>query len=418
VHMMRLGVSPPRLARLTVAALAVATLAGCSSSSTGPSAESNPAAPTSTTAAAPATRGAEAALDAVPWSQVGPGWMLATWSPVSGGHGGEEPKPGEPTFQTATTTLYLVDPEGGRYPVTTFPPPGDGPNPRLVDWAGDGTRALAYAQGNKQGTVIEVDLHTGKQTSFTVDGFDVTPRYSRPQGKAVLLVKDDDVDSPAALRRVDLTGKPQLTYPVDELGSEFNAAYLSNPEGTQLVLGTKSGLALMGNDGSVGKPLPIAAAGSCQPTRWFNTESTVALASCYGDAGSRLWLVPVDGSAPSALTAPISSPLSGDLGDTDAWRLPKATYVQASGACGHLYLATLGADGATTPVAVPNVDEDSSVVVLGANGGHLNLQATVSCGTGQSLLDYDTDTNTSTVLLGPPVNDGGVIAALPYPSSR
>ena len=173
----------------------------------------------------------------------------------------------------------------------------------------------------------------------------------------------------------------------------------------------------MGNDGSVGKPLPIAAAGSCQPTRWFNAESTIALANCYGsDAGSRLWLVPVDGSAPTALTAPITDPLSGDLGDADAWRLPKATYVQASGACGYRYLATLNADGTTTPVSVPNVDKDSSVVVLGANGAHLNLQATASCGTGQSLLDYDTENNTSTVLLGPPVNDGGVIAALPYPS--
>ena len=65
--------------------------------------------------------------------------------------------------------------------------------------------------------------------------------------------------------------------------------------------------------------------------------------------------------------------------------------MQATGACGYRYLATLNADGTTTPVSVPNVDEDSSVVVLGANGGHLNLQATVSCGTGQSLLDYDTD---------------------------
>jgi TolB protein len=267
--------------------------------------------------------------------------------------------------------------------------------------------------------VTEVDLHTGRQTSFTVDGFDVTPGYTRPQGKAVLLVKDDDVDSPAALRRVDLAGMPQQTYPVDKLASEFNAAYLSNPDGTQLVLGTKSGLALMGNDGSVGKPLPIAAAGSCQPTRWFDADSTVALAACFGpDAGSRLWLVPIDGSAPTALTASIKEQTSGDLGDADAWRLPKATYVQASGACGHLYLATLNPDGTTTPVSVPNVDEDSSVVVLGANGNHLNLQARVSCGTGQSLLDYDTETNTSTVLLGPPVNGGGVVYARPYPGTK
>ena len=70
------------------------------------------------------------------------------------------------------------------------------------------------------------------------------------------LVKSNDVDSPASLKRVDLTGKPQLTYPVDKLASEFDADVLSTRDGTQLVLATRSGLALMGNDGSVGKPLP------------------------------------------------------------------------------------------------------------------------------------------------------------------
>jgi TolB protein len=186
-----------------------------------------------------------------------------------------------------------------------------------------------------------------------------------------------------------------------------------------LVLGTKSGLALMGNDGSVGKPLPVTTAGSCKPTRWFDADSKIALASCYGsDSGSRLWLVPIDGSAPTPLTASVANQTTGDLGDEDAWRIGQDTFVQATGPCGYRYLAKLNANGTTTPVSVPNVDEHSSVVVLGANGSHLNLQATVSCGTGQSLLDYDPAANTSTVLLGPPVNGGGVIAARPYPGSR
>lgn len=403
---------------MVVAAVAVVTLAGCSSttSPTAGSASSSASASASATTVAAAARGTEAPIDTVPWSQVGAGWMLATWSEVPGGYGGEEPKPGEPSYQTATTTLYLVDPQGGRYPITTFPPPGDtGVSPGLVDWSGDGTRALMYAQGSDDGTVIEVDLHTGKQTSFTVDGFDVTPGYTKPMGKAVLLLKDNDVDSPASLRRVDLTGKPQLTYPVDKLASEFNAAYLSNPEGTQLVLGMKSGLALMGNDGSVGKPLPIEGGGTCRPLRWFDADAKTALAQCYGaDFATRLWLVPVDGAAPSPLTAANTGQSGPDLADENAWRLPQGTYVQASGACGHRYLAKLDDDGHTTAVSVPNVAEKSSVVVLGVNGGHLNLLATVSCGTGESLLDFDPAANTSTVLLGPPVNGGGVIAALPY----
>jgi TolB protein len=81
-----------------------------------------------------AAHGVEAPLGAIPWSRVGPGWVLAMWSPVPGLGAGEQPPPGTPTYQTATTTLYLVDPAGGRYAVTTFPPPGEGSTPNLVDW--------------------------------------------------------------------------------------------------------------------------------------------------------------------------------------------------------------------------------------------------------------------------------------------
>jgi hypothetical protein len=66
-------------------------------------------------------------------------------------------------------------------------------------------------------------------------------------------------------------------------------------------------------------------------------------------------------------------------------------------------------------VSVPNVDEHSSVVVLGSHHGHLDLHPTVPCGTGQSLLSYDPVANTSTVLLGPPVNGGGVVS---YPGQE
>ena len=114
--------------------------------------------------------------------------MLATWSPVSGQRPGETAPPGEPAYETAATTLYLVDPAGGRYAITTFAPPGDGSRPELVDWSGDGSRALFESGGPGSSTVItEVDLHSGTQTTFTVNGTSVSPRYTRPEGKAVLL---------------------------------------------------------------------------------------------------------------------------------------------------------------------------------------------------------------------------------------
>jgi TolB protein len=57
-----------------------------------------------------------------------------------------------------------------------------------------------------------------------------------------MLAKSNDVNGPASLERVDLAGHHQLTYPVEQLRGKFNADYLSTPDGTQLVLGTDSGL--------------------------------------------------------------------------------------------------------------------------------------------------------------------------------
>jgi TolB protein len=54
----------------------------------------------------------------------------------------------------------------------------------LVDWSGDGSHALFYARYSTPPTAISVDLHTGTQTAIPVDGY---PRYTRPNGKAILL---------------------------------------------------------------------------------------------------------------------------------------------------------------------------------------------------------------------------------------
>ncbi len=403
-----------------VAAIAV-VVAGCSASTGSSAQRSTPATSPSSTQAAPmAAHNVEAPIQDVPWSEVGPGWMLAMWNEATPTDAGDEVSPGEPTPYNAATTLYLVDPQGGRYAITTFAAPGEnGQLPTLADWSGDGSRALFYRQGDDL-TVIEVDLHSGAQTSFTVArGYAVTPRYTRPEGKAVLLLKSNDLDSAASLRRVDLTGKEQLTYPVAKLGSEFNTSVLSAPDGTRLLLGTANGLALMGNDGTPGRALPVPDASSCTPTRWWDTD--VALARCYAPdfTYSRLWLVPLAGAAPTALTAKNDGQQGDDLGDRSAWQLPTGTFLQATGGCGYQFVAKLNAaDGTTTKVSVPKVGEHHSVRVLGAAGGHLQLQATLSCGSGESLVDYDPAADTSTVLLGGDVNGGGVVDAVAYPDSE
>ena len=264
--------------RSAAVALAAALVGGCSASTHHDNAVSGrpvPSTPTPVTQVA--ARGVEAAINTLPWTQVGPGWLLATWSQVPGQRPGPPP-PGQPTPETATTTLYLVDPAGGRYPITIFPPPGAGPSPTLADWSGDGTHALFYAYAPApSGTylVTTVDLHSGAQASFAIDNgtnsFDVAARYSRPEGKAILLANSNGAEA-EWLKRVDLTGRPELTYPV---GRDFQGSYLSTPDGTQLVLGMADGLAIMGNDGTASKTLPVTGEQDCAPTRSSNSTSTV-----------------------------------------------------------------------------------------------------------------------------------------------
>jgi hypothetical protein len=282
----------------------------------------------------------------------------------------------------------------------------------LADWSGDGARALFSTMDKGQTVMTEVDLRSGTKTTFAVEGTQVTPRYTRPDGKAILLDTWTGSGS-GSLERVNLAGNHQLTYPV---GQHFGG-YLSTPDGTQLVLGSTSGLALMGNDGTAGNALPIAGQKDCTPIRWWDTGSRVAITRCGNSAGSQLWLVPIDGGTPTALTAPNDGHNGPDYGDLDAWQLPAGTYLQAAGACGVVFLAKLNGDGTTSQVSVPEV-KSGSVVVLGVNGGDLDLQARAGCGGGQSVIDYNPAAGTSTVLLGPPVNGGGVIDAVPYPGQR
>lgn len=389
---------------LGVFAAAAMLAAGCSSTGSAPSTSADTQA---------AAYGVEAPIGSVPWSQVGPGWLLAT-----SGSGA----------QNAATTLYLVDPAGGRYPITTFPSSSAQP-PDLVDWSGDGSHALL---STGDATAVLVELRTGKQTMITVNGH---PRFTRPDGNAVLVSSGGEGSGPATLKRVDLAGNQQLGYPTDKLGSAFNGRYLPTPDGTQLVLGTGNGLALVGNDGAVGRRLPSPLPGAgCSPVRWWNP--TAVLASCTAHPAdpyttsavpTQLWQVPLNGGPPTALTAVNpsdgSDPLwGGDFGDSNAWQLPSGTYLQSSRSCGPRFLSRLTPDKHTTAVTVPGLDgrPAGGAAVVGVDGAHLDLLAVTApgCdGRGRKslLLRYDPAADVSTVLLGPAVNGGNVLSAEPYP---
>ncbi|MCV7347536.1 hypothetical protein H7J91_24025 [Mycolicibacterium rhodesiae] len=407
-------------------------VAGCSASTTSPGAQpSSPSAKAPTASSVPATpaasHGTEGALATVPWSQVGPGWTLAEWSPVTPHRPGEQRPPDEPTSETADTTLFLVDPTGNRYTITTF---GPGGNLALADWSGDGSHALFTRAGMTPDSAISVDLHTGAQTTIPVTGY---PRYTRPSGTALLVSTSFNGNEPGTLKRVDLKGNLQFTYPTADLGGagQFGGDYAESPDGTQLVLGTANlgnevvprkdnSLVVMGNDGKVVRTLPAPMVSAmCGPIKWWSPGSVLIRCSSQHGSSSQLWELPLDGSSPTPLTAVNSGQeddpgFGGDIGDTDAWKLPSGTFLQSLGACGTVFLSKLTPDGHTTRVKVPGVSDD--VFVSGAANDRLLVRGQVGCSGTTSLVSYDPASNTSTVLLGPPVNGGGVSEALLYPT--
>lgn len=264
------------------------------------------------------------------------------WSPVTAHRPGEKPAPGEPDPATAATTLYLVDPAGNRYAISTLS--GDDADLHLIDWSGDGSRAL-FSDGTK---VISVDLHTGAQTTIPAKGY---PRFTRPDGKALLLSTSFSGNEPGTLQRIDFNGNVQQTYPTEQLGGagQFSGRYLASPDGMQLVLGTANlgnelvprsddSLVLVGNDGTIIRTIPTPMQNArCAPMRWWTP--TMVLASCSAEhgSGSQLWKVPIDGGAPTALTAVNSGQgddpgFGSSIGEGVAWELTSGTFLQSAGA--------------------------------------------------------------------------------------
>jgi hypothetical protein len=373
------------------------------SADAGPSAPraTHVAAASATTAMLPAGRQGSAA--SIPWSKVGPGWLLSQWS----------------AKRTSAATLFLVDPLGGRYTITAGAP---APSGVLVAWSGDGTRALFEAQTSvpsNKWRVTVLELRGGRSTTFTAPGYSPgwsgrPVNFTEPDGLGVITgsVSSWPQDM-GPVQRLDLQGGLEYTYPTSfPRAGRIQGGVLYSPDGTELVMGTTHGFEVVTNGGQPLRYLPMSAsAGPCLPVSWW--ASGVVLASCAGQKlpAQLLWLVPTNGGPPTHLTLAGSV---NDYGDADAWSLPSGEYVQDHGPdC--TYLAKVGADRRTTPVSVPG--RWGSVGVIGAYADELALSSGSGaslddCGANTSLLWFNPATNKVTPLLGPRANGGSVGAAV------
>jgi TolB protein len=317
-----------------------------------------------------------------------------------------------PGGQDQRTSLYLVDPLGGRYRVATMPAPA---SYELADWSGDGRRALVLApKGGTKYEVEDVYLGTGKVLHHFLASTTnpVTYQFTRPDGLAVLAELQPSTQSGSdELMRLTLSGAKELTYPTTYPGVGVLAlgGVLESLDGTELVVEASKGMALVANDGKFIRD--IGPAEMCTPERWWTTAAFVASCDTPLNASflPALWLVHTNGQPSSQLTHPSGH----DSGDVNGWQIGSTVYTQALGPCGTEFLARRAADGHMVPVDVPGTNSD--VQVVGTEGSRLALRALLGCGGGNSLFWFNPATAKETPLLGPPVNGGDVLGVLAYP---
>jgi hypothetical protein len=333
----------------------------------------------------------------VPWSHVGPGWVLAQYTTAA-------PEGGK----TGPVTLYLISPGGAKYQLARWPDFRSAPE--LVAWSPDGRRALFQVFSGKGGAG-QLTLATGRMSRLVMQGNATPIGYTTPNG--LNIVGSRPSGNGTIVARYSLSGRL-----VQSLGYFNGGQPLYAPSGTEFAAGASHGLKLVSNRGSLIRQLPVpgTSANTCSPVRWWNSGTILASCAPPGNSAQQLWLVPVSGAHPKALTPPRNPARSGDFGDLDAWRLPSGLYLQAAGACGVLHIYKQAPGGSIRLITVPHTNGDNRV--LTARGSRLLVQAPTDCTGSVSLLWYDPGTRAEQWLIRPRGNVIGVANAVPFYSRQ
>ena len=228
-------------------------------------------------AGAPVAGGVEAPASAVPWESVGPGWFVALWGP----HAAVYPGPAIEKWEQQKTTLFLVDPRGGRYLIATLPAPS---LYQLYDWSGDGRRVLigTPTDGSPSEATGRGDRPRQREGPQPVHELQLQPygewyQFTRPMGLA-LLRSSQAANGVISVTRLSLSGETQQVYPAAlPAVASVNTALLPSLDGKELVVAAAHGLALFANNGTFLKDIGPSTK-ACSPDRWW--DATDLVASC------------------------------------------------------------------------------------------------------------------------------------------
>jgi len=358
---------------------------------------------------------------AVPWSLVGRSWALAEFSTAAPNSAGQASGGG-------SYTTYLVDPEGGKYEIAAS---SGGTEPDLMAWSGNAQTALLGTASGAAGSYQLLDVQTGQLAQLPLPAGVVPVGFARPLGTAILAVRQGPAEF--HLQRYGLNGRLETTLawlprkPGESLAwngcASGTACAISSPDGLMDVWGVAGReMQVLSNAGGKVTRLHVKDSGdppSCVPLSWWN--DTTILASCavgdLPDDSSRLWLIPDDRAAPTALTAAAAA---GDGHVEGAW-LAGQTYVtsatsrqcpSASSGSGGLDIVPLS-QGANAAITIPRSTGNFSTIVA-TQGKRLLVLAQTQCPGSSSLLWFNPSTGHSEMAISAPGNEVGVIAAVPF----
>jgi TolB protein len=386
----------------------IAALAGCTASAatsvSGAAATADAATSTAPLMAGP---GQDKPRSAVPWGKVGHGWALATDQATSTNFA---------KMSAGKIILYLIDPLGGRY--TLLSSSANAKNPlvggELTDWSGDGRRALFVAISNTStgwGPTYQLDLRTGKFSKVPVAKTVTVIGYARPRGGQLLAGtwNSGGTSDNGSLELLNLNGKVVRGL----YHGWYGGSPISSPDGTIVAMPSDYGVHLVSSTGA--KLRVLAPHFLCAPVRWWDNATILATCATEEPSDSQnMWLLPVSGAKPVALTPP--RPSSGpDESDSNLFRLTSGSYANARGAsCGSGVVAKIEPGGKVKVLKVPGAD-DTSIVTATATKLLLQVSSGGCASPFPSTLAwFDPATGKETVAIPVPKNQVGVMGVVPY----
>jgi len=344
--------------------------------------------------------GREYPRDEIPWWQVGAGWTVALAVPLTD----------KTNVPSVHQIIYLVDPDGSRYKIADH----RGEPLYLDDVSGDHRRAVLTQSVKPDSTaIIQLDLASGVMTRFVVAHLDVDVEYTKPMGRALVMVSTGATDR-QVLRRVALDGSVQEIYDPRIFGKPFVMTLpLYASDGVTFVLATHSGFVVLQNDGTFVRRILFPSGYTCLHTRrWWSPDVFVARCSAIPTKAANgnwvnskhpeaLWLMSVDGTARSQIKVN-GNDLAAGIGLINAWPTDGGIWAEEATGCGPPIVDRVDSDGSVHRVeySMPGLHQ---AVIEGATNSNLYLVGYVGCNSQPTtaLVKMNAQTGMTTMLLGP-----------------